>query len=95
MLPIKIIKVDNKLYFVSFVKVNRHMLPSFYNAYVILKGKKIKSDEHLALANCSFHEKNVFGVDTIHYYNETMDLKEKYKDAERQIKQVIKAYNKY
>ena len=43
---------------------------------------------------CTFHEGNVYGIDTNHGHNMNMTLDERYVDAKKQIKALIKHYNK-
>ena len=40
----------------------------------------------------TYREDNMIGIDTMHYYNQTMTFNEKIIDAERQIKYLIEDY---
>lgn len=84
----KRIVVNGKKYDISFKNVEN----KWWCAYVILKGKKIKN--YTVLGNCTYREEDVYGVDTAHAYNSKMTFDEKKEDAERQIRNVIKDYNK-
>ena len=65
----------------------------WYCAYVLL-GKLKKGVESYDLGNCTYHDGNVFGVDTNHMHNWNQSKEEKHADSIRQIKEVIKSYNR-
>lgn len=94
---IKEIIVNKKKYTISLIPLgiptSKDKSMKWWCAYVILKGKKIKKSYNLMC--CTYKEKNVYGIDTNHLHNMSMSYEEKYKDAIRQIKMLIKSYEDY
>ena len=99
---LKEIKINKDIYVVSFQSLGS-LVPLKTNldkkevawvcAYVILKGNK--PDCYMDLENCTYNNDDVFGVDTNHSHNWNMTFEEKFKDAEEQIKDLIKSFRKF
>ncbi len=49
-------------------------------------------DENVTYAGETYRDDNVVGVDTIHLYNQRMNIEQRMKDAEGQISDVIDSY---
>jgi len=93
-IEIKKIKVRGKNFLIVFL-INQtptlaNKMLEWYCAYVYLDNPKLEN-----LDNCTLHNVNTYGVDTIHYFNDGQTLAEKKKDAERQIKELIKSSFKH
>lgn len=90
---IKKIKIRGKIFFIMFQELGFDLecklLKSsrWVSAYVYLENKRRRN-----LFYETYREGNVIGIDTGHYWNWEMTLEEKYKDAERQITELIKDY---
>ena len=69
-------------------------LNKYYCAYVYLPKLSHKMYSEGLGNECTYCKGKVAGVDTAHYYNDNMTLEQKFEDAMRQIKTVIKDYNK-
>lgn len=84
------IKINKQDYYITIIEIECS-IGNYYTAYVYLDNANFDDD---LLSNCTFHQDNIYGVDTMHYYNQVMKIEEKYDDAIRQIKELIKSYNK-
>ena len=84
---IKQIRVNKRDYLITILK-----LGEYYTAYVYLDGSRKYEEEFLNYP--TYRNGDVVGIDTNHSFNMEMSIQEKYKDAIRQIKNMIKAYQK-
>ncbi len=74
-----------KGYDVTFIKQSLgSQFPEWICAYVKLTGKL---DDNYS--NETYRELNVIGIDTNHMFNQKQSIEERYKDAERQITEII------
>ena len=77
-------------YAVTFVQMT-HMKEPYVNAYVNIPEIKDMNYPFEGIGcECTYHNGDVLGIDTIHGYNKDMTFEEKYQDAVKQIKSVIK-----
>lgn len=82
---IKRIKVNKKFYDITLILIETGS-GKWYYAYVYLD-RKDKND----LDNCTYNHGNVYGIDTMHYFNTNQTIEQKKDDAIRQIKELIKS----
>ena len=88
------IKKINKKY-VTFLRMN-HLsdFGDFVNAYVFIDNANKKKDYEGNPPYVTFQDGKVLGIDTAHSFNENETFEERKKDAERQIREVIKFFKK-
>jgi len=85
---IKKIHIAGKNYFITILKLgeNLDIIREYYTAYVYLDNPKLED-----LTNCTYHNDNVYGIDTAHSFNFYMTSEQKEKDAIKQITELIKS----
>lgn len=74
------------------ISVGKHIFNKWYCAYVTLP--MMKQDATNILSHCTFHQKDKYGVDTAHAWNDGMTMEQKYDDALYQIRELIKSFNR-
>lgn len=89
------IKIGKKEYIIFLVRINlgNRFFLDYINAYTYLENIG-KYANHFDNSMATLIRDHFVGVDTAHNYNENMTIDEKREDAIRQIKIVIKEYNK-
>ncbi len=87
---IETIKVNNKNYDIFLMPVGIDK-DRWVCAYVKLKPIKEIAEDYLD--NCTYHEEDVYGIDTAHSHNFNMSYEEKEEDAIKQITGLIKDFN--
>ena len=85
------IKVRGKEFIVSFHKLGL-LNNEWFTAYVYFEGIELRDEySYMDFSYCTYNEDNVWGIDTNHLFNDRMTLEEKYRNAEEQIKSLIKS----
>jgi hypothetical protein len=83
---IKKIHIDGINYFITILKLGEdsNIIGDYYVAYVYLDNPHLED-----LTNCTYHNDNVYGIDTAHLVNLDMNLEQREKDAIKQITKLI------